>query len=573
MIGPHRVSWVKAGLVLAIGLVSFFASGCAPSEGVMTPVSSPTIEVTPLPRLTVKLPFVPTVIPSLTPIRLPPTATPTPTSTRLPPTATQKPIPTVTVSPSPAVPSPTPLPEPTPTEALGGVTITILYDNNPYNERLKTAWGFSCLVERGDLTLLFDTGGDASTLLSNMETLGLDPAEIDIIVLSHIHGDHIGGLGGILAVNKGTTVYLPHSFPAGLKEQIRASAQVVEVHEPMEIAEGIYTTGEMGEGILEQSLVVSTTQGLVVITGCAHPGVVNIVARAKEIAGGEVYLVMGGFHLGGVGEAVIEGIVEDFQKLGVQKVAPCHCSGDLARSIFERAYGEDFIPTGVGSKLKVGGRGMDKLVCIYAGAGAALAKDVEVALDKLAIPYREADEQDIKGGGLSNCGLLIVPGGYTMRYVDALGKEGFERIREFVAEGGGYIGICAGAYIAARSVEVPGRPPGLGIIEIENERGVGKGLRHILITKEDHPVVKGCNRQLEIWYQNGPMMKAGKGVEVLATYEEGSAAIVCSSYGRGRVVIFSPHPEGSLEGGVDPERIGTLELLGNAIGESGKAPF
>ena len=241
------------------------------------------------------------------------------------------------------------------------MTITILYDNNEYDERLKTAWGFSCLVERGDLTLLFDTGGDAPTLLSNMATLELDPAEMDIVLLSHIHGDHIGGLGGLLTVNDKLTAYVPRSFPASFKAQVKAHAHLVEVQEPMEIAEGIYTTGEMGRGILEQSLVLVTRQGLVVITGCAHPGIVSIVEKAgevpspKEITGGEVHLVMGGFHLGGASKAAIEGIVEDFQRLGVQKVAPCHCSGDLARSVFERVYGEDFILVGVGRELKIEG--------------------------------------------------------------------------------------------------------------------------------------------------------------------------------------------------------------------------
>ena len=231
--------------------------------------------------------------------------------------------------------------------------MTVVYDNNAYDPRLRTAWGFACLVERGDLTLLFDTGGDAATLLSNMETLGLDPAEVDIVVLSHIHGDHVGGLGGILAVNEETTVYLPRSFPASFKEQAKSYAHVVEVHEPMEIAEGIYTTGEMGAGIIEQSLVVATDPGLVVISGCAHPGIVNIVAKAKETMREEVHLVMGGFHLGGASQATIEGIVEDFRKLGVQKAAPCHCSGDRAREMFAAEYGEDFIEAGVGKVLDI----------------------------------------------------------------------------------------------------------------------------------------------------------------------------------------------------------------------------
>jgi glutamine amidotransferase-like uncharacterized protein len=208
---------------------------------------------------------------------------------------------------------------------------------------------------------------------------------------------------------------------------------------------------------------------------------------------------------------------------------------------------------------------MDKLVCVYAGAGAVLAKDVEVALDKLALPYREVGEQVIRGGGLKDCSLLIVPGGYTAQYVDVLGGEGFEQIREFVAGGGGYIGICAGAYIAARNVEVPGRPLGLGIIEIRNERRAGRGMRTIAIAKPEHSMVKGYVGEVDIWYKNGPMIKVGEGVETLAVYGEGSAAIVCATYSQGRVVIFSFHPEGSLEGEVDPEEAGTLKLLGNAI--------
>jgi 7,8-dihydropterin-6-yl-methyl-4-(beta-D-ribofuranosyl)aminobenzene 5'-phosphate synthase len=178
------------------------------------------------------------------------------------------------------VPSPIPTPEPTPTEAAKGLTLAIVYDNNEYDPRLRTSWGFACLLERDDITLLFDTGGDAPTLLSNMEVLELDPRDIDTVVLSHIHGDHVGGLGGILPVNEETTVYLPRSFPASFKEQAGAHAFVVEVHEPMEIAEGIYTTGELGIGIIEQSLVLVTGRGLVVITGCAHPHVLSAAMHA-----------------------------------------------------------------------------------------------------------------------------------------------------------------------------------------------------------------------------------------------------------------------------------------------------
>jgi 7,8-dihydropterin-6-yl-methyl-4-(beta-D-ribofuranosyl)aminobenzene 5'-phosphate synthase len=247
-----------------------------------------------------------------------------------------------------------PVPTATPVESPGGITITILYDNNYYDERLETAWGFSCLVEGPEETVLFDTGGDSAVLLRNAHTLGIDPRDVDLVVISHVHGDHVGGLPGFLEENHDVTVYLPRSFPESIKGATeKAGAELVAVHEPVEICQHVYSTGELGSGIKEQSLAIETSKGLVVITGCAHPGVVNIVRRAKELTGGEVYLVLGGFHLGGASEAEIAAIVEDFRQLGVRKVAPCHCSGDVARRLFEEAYGEDFIPAGVGSSLEI----------------------------------------------------------------------------------------------------------------------------------------------------------------------------------------------------------------------------
>ncbi len=229
--------------------------------------------------------------------------------------------------------------------------IAVVYDNKSLYRELLPAWGFSCLV--GD-DLLFDTGGDGHRLLSNMGQMGLDVGRIKSVVLSHAHGDHTGGLGGVLAVNKNVTVYLPCSFPSGFKAQVRAHARVVEVQGPMEIVEGVYTTGEMGRGIGEQALVVKTAQGLVVITGCAHPGIVNMVKKAREVVSGEIYLVMGGFHLGGLGKRGIESIIAEFRRLGVRKVAPCHCTGGRAMGMFADEYGEDFIEVGVGLVLEMG---------------------------------------------------------------------------------------------------------------------------------------------------------------------------------------------------------------------------
>lgn len=234
------------------------------------------------------------------------------------------------------------------------ITITILYDNNEYDERLSAAWGFSCLVEGLEKTILFDTGGDSSMLLSNMHTLGLNPRKVNAILISHIHYDHVGGLPGFLKENSNVTVYLPKSFPTNIKDNVRsAEAKLIEVHDPVKICEGAYSTGELGTWIMEQSLVVKTPKGLIVITGCAHPGIVEVVREAKRLFNKSIYLVLGGFHLCWMKSLQIGEIIEDLKKEGVEMVAPCHCSGTLARNLFHEVYGDNFIQVGVGSKLEL----------------------------------------------------------------------------------------------------------------------------------------------------------------------------------------------------------------------------
>ena len=106
-------------------------------------------------------------------------------------------------------------------ETGGEIVLQIVYDNNPHDDRLQTEWGFGCVITGCEKTILFDTGGEGDVLLSNMRICGIDPSRIDAVVLSHIHGDHTGGLDEFLQVNPDVEVYLPKVFPVEFKAQVR----------------------------------------------------------------------------------------------------------------------------------------------------------------------------------------------------------------------------------------------------------------------------------------------------------------------------------------------------------------
>jgi len=234
-------------------------------------------------------------------------------------------------------------------------TLTILYDNNPYDYRLKSSWGFSCLIEPEGKTVLFDTGGEGEILLYNMKVLNKDPKTIDLVVLSHIHGDHTGGLWSLLGKKPTLKVYIPKSFPKEFEQRAKNyGAGLMRVDASLEIDRGIYSTGEMDHGIKEQSLVINTSKGIILITGCAHPGIVNILEKAKAIVRKDIFMVIGGWHLSSAGEREIKGIIDAFQRMGIQKVAPCHCTGDRAMAMFKREYGGNFIKAGAGVSLNFG---------------------------------------------------------------------------------------------------------------------------------------------------------------------------------------------------------------------------
>jgi len=232
--------------------------------------------------------------------------------------------------------------------------ITIIYDNYLHKDKCQADWGFSCIIDHKSSTLLFDTGTKKDVFIHNLTELKENLNRVDMIVISHNHGDHTGNLHTVLETKNDLTVYMPYSTPdADIKRIKDTGAKVVRDEKPRDLGNDWYLSGEMGTTIKEQALVMDTPKGLVVITGCAHPGISEMVARVKEIHKKDIYLVLGGFHLGGRSEEQIEKIIQDFKDMGVRNVAPTHCTGDKAIEMFQEAYGDHFIKAGVGKEIEI----------------------------------------------------------------------------------------------------------------------------------------------------------------------------------------------------------------------------
>ena len=201
--------------------------------------------------------------------------------------------------------------------------ITIVYDNDA-PPPFKSDWGFACLVETEKTTLLFDTGANSNILLENMKKLHLDPKNIQVVMLSHDHWDHTGGLSGLLTINPKITIYKP-TFS----------------NTPRQITPGFMTTGYLSSwsGIQEQSLLCDTKEGKLVITGCSHPGLENILITARQF--GKIYAVIGGFH--------------GFNKLdtlkGISIIVPCHCTSHKPE--IQKLFPTSFQVGGVGKVIEL----------------------------------------------------------------------------------------------------------------------------------------------------------------------------------------------------------------------------
>ncbi len=269
----------------------------------------------------------------------------------------------------------------------GKAQITILYDAFGKPSAMQKDWGYAAFVEYRGKRILFDTGNDPSILAQNARAKNIDLAAVDIVVMTHRHGDHMGGLAYVLKVNPNVKIYapkesfgvyggdLPASFyrtDASLSAEQRyfdgtppeimhfgtawptASFQLVDKN--LEIAPGIFLITLVSDkpGTLELrevSLVLNTPDGMVIIVGCSHPGIEKIVAAAAGI-NPHIHFIAGGFHLVVSSDADIGKIVmalhDQFQ---VERIAPGHCTGEPAFAALRKAFGDRDLYAGLGTTL------------------------------------------------------------------------------------------------------------------------------------------------------------------------------------------------------------------------------
>lgn len=238
------------------------------------------------------------------------------------------------------------------------LAVTYLYDNTTAVPGVKANWGFSCLVETEDRKILFDTGAKADVLKWNIARLGIDLSGLDAVVFSHTHDDHTGGPSAVGA-HPGIPIYMPlHSRLSGFISAAidGISARRVPVTgDAVQAFPWISVQGEMQGAAWEDCLTVDTPRGLVVIVGCAHPGIIPMLEKIRKTTGRPIHMVIGGFHLLSTPPDETARIVAGFKALGVQYAGPTHCTGDLAMELFREAYGGRFIRGGVGTVIRVNG--------------------------------------------------------------------------------------------------------------------------------------------------------------------------------------------------------------------------
>jgi 7,8-dihydropterin-6-yl-methyl-4-(beta-D-ribofuranosyl)aminobenzene 5'-phosphate synthase len=270
--------------------------------------------------------------------------------------------------------------------------ITVLYDAFGASPGMRQDWGYAALIEYGGKRILFDTGNNGDILAQNAKAKSVDLLQLDFVIMSHRHGDHMGGLAMLLKMNPNVKIYAPKEgfgvFGADLPstfyrkdESLAAEQRYYGGHPPdvmrfgtawpganvqlvdknTEIIHGmqIITFVSDKPGTLELrelSLAINTADGIVLVVGCSHPGVAKIVEAATQI-NTRIHMLVGGFHLVVAKDEEITRLVtllRDTYK--VEYVAPGHCTGEVTFAALKKAFGDHDLYAGLGTVLMLGAK-------------------------------------------------------------------------------------------------------------------------------------------------------------------------------------------------------------------------
>jgi 7,8-dihydropterin-6-yl-methyl-4-(beta-D-ribofuranosyl)aminobenzene 5'-phosphate synthase len=228
--------------------------------------------------------------------------------------------------------------------APGNAQITVLYDAFGKVSTMQKDWGYSALVEYGGKRILFDTGNNPEILAQNAKAKGVDLTKLDFVVMSHRHGDHMGGLTYLLKVNPTVKIYAPKEGFGVYGADLPSSFYRKDSSLPPEQR---YYDG----GPPEIMRFGSAWPGANFQLGCSHPGVDKIVEAAGTI-NPRIRLIVGGFHLVVTSDPDIENIVTALRdRFKVEYVAPGHCTGEPAFTALKKAFGDRYLYAGLGTTL------------------------------------------------------------------------------------------------------------------------------------------------------------------------------------------------------------------------------
>jgi 7,8-dihydropterin-6-yl-methyl-4-(beta-D-ribofuranosyl)aminobenzene 5'-phosphate synthase len=233
---------------------------------------------------------------------------------------------------------------------LSDLKLTFLFDNVPCDPQLECLWGFACLVELPGQRLLFDTGSNGRVLLKNIQALDMDSGGLDSLFISHAHWDHMGGLDSILELNPDLHLIVPSGLsPRMIPDLRKLCGQLTIIGDrATPIFPNLASTGSLSGDPVEQALVMSTEEGAVVITGCAHPGIAKIAQVAMDQTGLPLALLAGGFHLFDTSNEDVASVAQELAALGIRHILPTHCTGEAATEKLREVFGAGFIPGGSG---------------------------------------------------------------------------------------------------------------------------------------------------------------------------------------------------------------------------------